>query len=667
MTFVNILAFLTLSTSAQIVVGSSNQNEESEGSTTFILQDYSLPDGFTFIPGSFFPIHSKDIHSGDIIHLYSNSDSHVNYSDTVILTAKGGKILLPNDFEEGTYQVNIQRLDNAQELGIVTLYKDSVMPKPSRVIAHRGWHTKGDGTSQNSRAAIRNAFEAGFYGCETDVHQTTDGYLVMNHDFTIKGLTINTSTYDEVKDITLSNGEKIPLLTEFFDIMKNEFSDSPTKLVIELKVNENTDTLRLVNSVVNAVKEAELEKRVEYISFCLEACLQIVELDSTATVSLLTHIDPYKVKRYNLTGIDYDYRAFFSHPTWLQEAEDKGLYINAWTIDEEELILQFNNMGVDFITTNNPGYAQIVYDLYRDMIPISDIVCQIEDGLASFNGTSMLFPEDYIDLVKDNNATYVDLSKVKVSKELTFDIMCDGMPVNTLYNLPAISLIRGNNIIKNGLCKKLVIVDKQPLNVAYPFVAENVNYGREMNTEAWDMICLPFTLFSNDSVQYYSLASVNKDTLIFSPTDEVPAGMPCLFYKSHSGNFHIVRGESTLIEGEKEMDMEGFTLKGVMKTPETLSFEDNSFYFSQGYFRACVGANITIDPFHAYLMADAASYQSFTVNTTDNLLSARIIEQVDGKFFSIYDSKGMKHNKPQKGLNIIRYYDGRIEKVYQMR
>ena len=659
-TMTGLFLFLSLSVSAQID-SRLDYLGVNVNSSSLILQDYNLPDGFTFIQGSFFPIHSNDICSGDVIHLYSSSDSSIDYSDTVTLTEKGAKILLPDNFEGGTYQVVIQRDGNTQELGTITLFQDNKMPKPTRVVAHRGWHSKGEGTSQNSRAAIRNAFEAGFYGCETDVHQTTDGYLVVNHDFTIKGVTINTSTYDMVKDKTLSNGEKVPLLAEFFDIMKNEYPQSPTKLVIELKVNENTDTIRLVNSVVNAVKEAELQNRVEYISFCLEACLQIIEIDSSATVSLLTHIDPYKVKRYNLTGIDYDYRAFFSHPTWLSEAEEHGLYINAWTVDDEESILQFNNMGVDFITTNNPGYAQVVYDLYKDMMPLSDIICQIDDGVASFSGTSMLFPEEYTAFVKGNILTYVDLSEIMVSKEMTISSLCNGMQMNTLYNLPVNSPIKGNNIIKNGLAKKLVIADKEPFNVVLPFMAETVSYEREISTDEWDMACMPFSLWSNDSVQYYYPVSVNEDTLLFAPTDYVQAGMPCLFHKNYIGNMRIVCNEPMLIETAKEINsIEGFILKGVMKTPEILCIGDNNYYFSRDKFWVC-DADKTIYPFRAYLLADANSYQSFIVKTTDNMLDVREIIG-DGTSLSIYDSKGVRHNKLQKGLNIIRWNDGRQKK-----
>ena len=182
----------------------------------------------------------------------------------------------------------VSRGELTQELGTTTLTKATKMPKPARAVAHRGWYTKGGGTSQNSRQAVRNAFGAGFYGCEIDVHQTTDGYIMVNHDFSIGGVTINLSTYDQVKDKTLSNGEKIPQLSDLFAVMKDEYPDSPTKLVIELKVNANTDTLRLANSVVQAVREAGMQDRVQYISFGVSALRYVRAADPTASADKIS-------------------------------------------------------------------------------------------------------------------------------------------------------------------------------------------------------------------------------------------------------------------------------------------------------------------------------------------------------------------------------------------
>ena len=651
-----------------IILGAHEENADNADSLSIFLQDYSLPDGYNFIPGSYFPIHSKDICSGDIVHLHSYPDPYYEYSDTITLTSKGGKILLPYDFEGGTYQVYIQRGDYTQKLDTVTLYKDIKMPKPARVVAHRGWHANG--ARENSRAAIRNAFEAGFYGCETDIQQTADGFLVVNHYSTIRGIDINTSTYDMLEDIILSDGETLPLLTDFFDIMKNEYPDSPTKLIIELKVNVNTDTTRMVNTVVNAVKEAGLQDRVEYISFSLNACKQIVELDSTATVSVLTSYSSKRVMDAHLQGMDFTYQNYLDYPEWITKADEYGLFSNVWTVDDEKDIIQCNNMGLDFITTNNPDCAQKVYDLYKDMIPDSYISCQIIDGVAYFSGESMLFPEDYSNFVKNNNLTYVDLSGIKVSKELTYNTLCNGMNENTLYDLPVNSPIRGNNIIKGGKCKNLIITDKEPLHIVSPFMANHVSYQREMPTGDWDTSCLPFTLISNDSIQYYSLVSVNDDILTFALADSVMPGMPCLIHKNHSGNLiHIDLNNSTLIETAKECTIGDLTYKGVMKAPEILTIGNSCFYFSQDKFMACNETDITAYPFRAYIMAGETPYQSFSINTTDHPLN--ILKHLDfnnGTIISIHDSKELQNKTLQQGLNLIGLDDGKIEKVvFKMR
>ena len=230
--------------------------------------------------------------------------------------------------------------------------------KPTQAVAHQGWHTKDGGTSHNSCTAVRNAFAAGFYGCEIDVHQTTDGHIIVNHDASIGGVTINLSTYDQVKDLTLSNGEHLPQLSDLLAIMTDEYPDSPTKLVIELKVNANTDTLRLARSVVQAVRDAGLQDRVEYISFGLSACRYLRAADPTAVVQLLTAMPPAVARDNDLQGIDYNYKAYLNNPTWISEARQMGLIINVWTIDDEATIAQFCGLGVDYITSNYPDLVQ---------------------------------------------------------------------------------------------------------------------------------------------------------------------------------------------------------------------------------------------------------------------------------------------------------------------
>ncbi len=104
------------------------------------------------------------------------------------------------------------------------------------MVAHRGYHTT-NGAAENSMESFRAAIELGVYGSEADFYITTDGVVVSNHDPTIKNsagqtLTIANSTYDQIKDIVLSNGEKVATFDDYLDILA---TSSKTKLVIEIK------------------------------------------------------------------------------------------------------------------------------------------------------------------------------------------------------------------------------------------------------------------------------------------------------------------------------------------------------------------------------------------------------------------------------------------------
>ena len=61
------------------------------------------------------------------------------------------------------------------------------------------------------------------------VHTLGDLFdVVVNHDATLNGVTLQTSTYEQVKNLTLSNGEKIPELQDFLNILAED--DGPTML-----------------------------------------------------------------------------------------------------------------------------------------------------------------------------------------------------------------------------------------------------------------------------------------------------------------------------------------------------------------------------------------------------------------------------------------------------
>ena len=95
-----------------------------------------------------------------------------------------------------------------------------IQAQSTQVIAHRGfWKTNG--SAQNSIAALVKADSIGCYGSEFDVWLTTDNQLVVNHDATFKGVTMQDATAKVCTAVQLDNGEQLPTLQQYLDKAKS--------------------------------------------------------------------------------------------------------------------------------------------------------------------------------------------------------------------------------------------------------------------------------------------------------------------------------------------------------------------------------------------------------------------------------------------------------------
>lgn len=306
--------------------------------------------------GGKFPIKGSGFGQGDKI-LFTSLESDYSESSDCELTADGINALIPQKMESGKYRMNLIRGTQHQDLGIVNMVILEQFPKPADVIAHRG-HWKG--TAQNSCEALKNAQDLNVYGSETDVYMTTDGYLVINHDAKLQGINIENSTYDQIKDLELSNGEKVPVLQDFLQMLKD--SKSKTKLIIEVKSSK----LECADACVEAVKQFGVENKVEYISFNYEVCKKIAQKDPSAMVAFLGgNKSPQELFNDGIKGLDYTKKAFLDNPTWIEEAHNLGMTINVWTINSINDMFEVTNMGVDLITTDEPETAMDVFDYYN--------------------------------------------------------------------------------------------------------------------------------------------------------------------------------------------------------------------------------------------------------------------------------------------------------------
>ncbi|SHE45757.1 glycerophosphodiester phosphodiesterase [Dysgonomonas macrotermitis] len=226
----------------------------------------------------------------------------------------------------------------------------------TKVIAHRGyWDCEG--SAQNSIAALNKAHEIGVYGSEFDVIITPDGVPVVNHDDVIEGMRIEDTPYERIKDLKLKNGETLPTLEQYLIAGK---ANEGTQLILEIKPHrEKVNEDRAVAATLALVTKYNLQKQVEYISFSMNICKELLRQSPESQIAYLEgELSPKEIKEIGLTGIDYHYSVFEKHPDWIIEAKSLGLSINAWTVNDPLIMKTLIDQQVDFITTDKPVEAQ---------------------------------------------------------------------------------------------------------------------------------------------------------------------------------------------------------------------------------------------------------------------------------------------------------------------
>ncbi len=231
----------------------------------------------------------------------------------------------------------------------------------NQVIAHRGAWKKTQ-TSENSLASLNNAIRLGCMGSEFDVHMSSDSVIVVNHDPTIQGLSIDTTPAQELLKLKLGNGETLPTLRAY---LNEGMKQNRTRLILEIKTSRlgKERSLALTERVVRLVHQLRAQAWVDYIAFDYDVCKKVKALNPRATVTYLNgDKSPAELAQDNLSGFDYQYGVVKKNEHWIQEAHQRQLTVNVWTVNERGAMEWFLARHVDFITTNEP---ELLFELVK--------------------------------------------------------------------------------------------------------------------------------------------------------------------------------------------------------------------------------------------------------------------------------------------------------------
>lgn len=219
--------------------------------------------------------------------------------------------------------------------------------------AHRGTMLH---EPENTLASFICAVELGFPAIEVDVVSTKDGVVICSHNFDLERKTngygyIHKKDYPAVKNLKVvgpaeNKREQISTLNQVLDMIKE-----PTSINIEIKTSKWLD-FKTAWLVGNLIKEKNLKNRVMVSTFnALTLCFIHLFFRSINTGYIVN-------QKYMIPPIHFA-KPDFIHPRGdlisvelIKYAKQKGLRINAWTINTKPAIEWLEKQGVDGIITD---------------------------------------------------------------------------------------------------------------------------------------------------------------------------------------------------------------------------------------------------------------------------------------------------------------------------
>lgn len=237
-----------------------------------------------------------------------------------------------------------------------------------RAFVHRGWHYDDLAGMENSLSAFRRAVSEGYHYLETDVHATSDGVVVVQHDAVLDRTTDSSGAvarlpWQVVRTAKIGGREPVSRLEDVLEELPDAF------LNIDVKASQAIEpliaTLRRTNAYervcVASFSEARLERVRRSAGDGLLTSMgtrAIAQLWASGRLPAFVwgrrghqRIAQVPARQGRLTVVD---------KRLIAAARQRGIEVHVWTIDEPDQMNELIDLGVDGIMTDRPAVLRDV-------------------------------------------------------------------------------------------------------------------------------------------------------------------------------------------------------------------------------------------------------------------------------------------------------------------
>lgn len=219
------------------------------------------------------------------------------------------------------------------------------MPAPRpEIIAHRGLH---EVARENTVDAFERAASVGASAIELDVHATSEGVVVVHHNFDIQSgnvpLPLKTATYEQARSAAIAQGFDLPKLTDVL----NQFAGR-LKVYIEVKA------AGIELDVARIIRESECELAVHSFDHRIVKTIRdFVPGVQTGVLTVGRPVDPVSIIRA-ASATDYWPQVDFVDQDLVDSIHESRGRLIVWTANRPDQWERLTSFGVDGICTDRP-------------------------------------------------------------------------------------------------------------------------------------------------------------------------------------------------------------------------------------------------------------------------------------------------------------------------